>query len=431
MTETAKQGDLSRSERTRSSGLPRAALVAALVVVSAYFFVRGPYRAWRGTIDLHVFYSASRAWLLGRNPYDSRDLDAVFRDAGGTRVRDLSLNPPVTFVLLAPLAAVPWPVAEKAWTVLNVLLTGACLWALASHLGFRRGETRTALFVAFALALAPFHTAISQGQLTVAVTALVVFAFGAELGGREVLAGVCLGLATALKPQMALLFVLLHLCRRRWRSLAGAASTLAALGAIALGRMALAGVPWLPSWRERLSTFTEGGTGDPTTANPGRQLMINLHVVLHELTDNRLAVNLIVLAFVVVAGGAVLRASRTRRDSASELLACSMAAVLSLVGFYNRLYSATLLVLPLAWCLLAMADRPLRKPAILVAWALVPFVVPGAAIMNVLARDGPMRSLAANPWWQAATFHQVYALLVVAGALWWAAWRDGLPERGE
>jgi hypothetical protein len=281
-------------------------LVALLLAAAACGFVRGPARAWRGTIVLDVFYSASRAWLLGTNPYDNANLNAVFRAAGGEKPLDLSLNPPVTFVVLAPLAALPWGVAEKAWTLLNVLLTGLCLLVGTRLAGLRLGQRRTTFFLAFALALAPFHTAISQGQLTVVVTALVVLALAVELRGKAALAGVALGLATAMKPQMGLLFLLLELARLRWRALMGAAGTLALLAGVAVGRMALAGVDWLPSWQESLATFTRGGTGDPTARNPASLLMINLHVVLHSFVERRWVVNLVVIAFVLLAGALAL-----------------------------------------------------------------------------------------------------------------------------
>jgi hypothetical protein len=403
-------------------GLRYAVLASMLIASCAYFFIRGPYRAVRGAIDLRVFYSASRAWLLGRNPYEGRDLNAVLREAGGLSVGRPSVNPPVTFVVLAPLAALPWPAADKAWIVLNVLLTGACLLAIASLLGLRLSETRTIFFLAFALALAPFHTAIHEGQLTVAVTALVVLALWDELKGKAAVTGVSIGLATALKPQMGLIFLLLSLCRRRGRVVAWAAVTLAALSVVALGRMALAGVAWLPSFLENLSTFTRGGTGDPTSANPDRLLMINLHVVLHCFTASRLVVNLLVYAFVAMIGGMALLRSRKRHGSASELLAYSVAAVLSLLGFYNRFYSATLLILPLGWAVVSLTDRILRKSAVVALLCILPFVVPGAAIMNVLTREGPAASLVASAWWwRAASFHQVYALVMLAVTLVWAS----------
>ncbi len=264
-----------------------------------------------------------------------------------------------------------------------------------------------------------------------AVTALVVLALWADLRGKASLAGVALGLATALKPQMGLLFLLLALVRLRWRVVAAAVATLTALGAVALGRMALAGVAWLPSWRESLATFTRGGTGDPTAANPSSLLMINLHVVLHSLVDSRWVVSLLVLAFVFSAGALALSGGRERGSGPrSELLLYSLAAVLSLLGFYNRFYSATLLILPLAWSVVSLGERSTRRTATVVAFGIAAFLVPATAVMNTLVRNGTLAALEGRAWWRMLGFHEVFALLVLAAALALECRRQGRASGG-
>ena len=46
------------------------AAFAILVLVSGYFFIRGPWRAAEHSVDLPTFYTSARAWVLGLNPYD-------------------------------------------------------------------------------------------------------------------------------------------------------------------------------------------------------------------------------------------------------------------------------------------------------------------------------------------------------------------------
>lgn len=402
----------------------RAALSLLLVVTGGYFLLRGPVRAWqRGTIDLNVFYSQSRAWLRGANPYDGPQLAAVFADAGGAASLNVPLSPPSTLAVLSPLALLRWPVAETAWTLINLALTAGCLVSLFAWLAPRVGALRSMLAVALALSLAPFHTAISQGQLSVAVTALVVLALGGEMGRTPLVTGIALGLATALKPQMGLMFLLMCAGRRQWPSLAWAAGVLSALSAIGVGRMAAAGVPWLASWIEVLKRFTHGGDGDPTQDTSVRALMINLHVVLHSFTDDRLLVGLFVSGLVLCLGGAAVVGLRRQEGSGTALLGYSVAAVLSLLGFYNRLYSATLLGLPLAWAMASLDERSRRKAAILTLGCVVTFVIPGAAIMSVLERQGVMESFTQTVWWRFAIFHQVYALVVLAATLVFATTR--------
>ena len=114
-------------------------------------------------------------------------------------------------------------------------------------------EPRGLLFLAFAIALAPFHTSISQGQLTIPVTALVVASLWGQIHNRPVLSGICIALAVALKPQMGLLFLPLLLFRRQWKALLCGMSALAVITAVAVGRLAIAGVDWLPTLQSNLA----------------------------------------------------------------------------------------------------------------------------------------------------------------------------------
>lgn len=124
--------------------------------------------------------------------------------------------------------------------------------------------------------------------------------------------------------------------------------------------MELAGARWLPAWLASLDAFTRGGTGDPTVANPSRQLMINLQVVLHAFTDDRRLVN---AATLVVLGGGLHRGHRA-------------------------------------------------------------FVIPGAALMSHLARSSAAGPLAETALWRLLSFHQVAALGLVVLALVWGSLRS-------
>src|SRR5437879_9573856 len=84
----------------------RVFVLGALLICSCiYFFVRGPVRGVHNSSDFAVFYAASRAWLVGENPYEAATLRAIFRDASGEdKQLTESLNPPVTFPILVPFA---------------------------------------------------------------------------------------------------------------------------------------------------------------------------------------------------------------------------------------------------------------------------------------------------------------------------------------
>ena len=408
--------------------------VGLLVLSIVYFAVRGPLRAWAGMDDrdLTMLYLAAQAWLHGLDPYDG----AVLRDLAAANHMGIgaawSLHPPTTYVLLWPVAILPWPVVEKVSVIANVLLELGCLAMAMSVAGLRLREPRGVLFVAFGLALAPFHTAISEGQLTIAVATLVMAALVAEVHDRPVASGVCVALAAALKPQLGLIFVLLLLVRGRWRALGSALLTIGIVAGLGLARAAAAGVDWLPTLLSNLAASGAGEAGEATTQRLNLQALLNVlvpngsEVVLHGLT----------YAVAIVAAAILFVSLRRRRDREAILLVYAGCAVITLLSVYNRSYGATLLVLPLAWAFTPFRTPGLRSAAALVCLATAVFLVPGAAALAHVGPPAGMRWLAHA--WQFLQLHQVFALLAVLGAVLVAAargapqpaWTSALPGEG-
>ena len=141
--------------------------------------------------------------------------------------------------------------------------------------------------------------------------------------------------------------------------------------------------------------------------------------------------SVLVLAFVFSVGAFAL-ASRGERGSGphAEVLIYSLAAVLSLLGFYNRFYSATLLILPLAWAVVSLGERSTRRTATVVAFGIALFLVPATALMNTLARNGALGAFEGRTWWRMLGFHEVFALLVLAAALALECRRQGRAAGG-
>ena len=423
----------------------RTLALALLALALVYFAARGPYRAWSATIDYHVFYAASRAWAQGSDPYDQTNLDRVFMQADGripigvdphtgrvnrfgTPTRDasvnLSLNPPMTFVPLAPLALLPWRISENLWTLINMAAIALTALALLRTLNVPVTATAALFFLAALLALAPLHTSLVQGQLTILVAAAVAGALWADTRGRWILSGVLLALAACLKPQLGLAFLLLPFVRMRWASGLVAVGAVGLLAAVAVGRMELAGIDWLASYRANLSGFvTQGGQADPTAANSRAFMMINLGALLSQVFASSTLANAMSLGLLAAAGLAAVVLMHRRGKARDEMLMYSAVAVLSLLAFYNRSYGATLLVVPLAWAVLAIGQPALRKPALLALLCVIVFLVPGSAALAVLQQKDLFNPDAA--WWRMGVlWHQTYALLVLTGAILWAMVRQ-------
>ena len=121
------------------------------------------------------------------------------------------------------------------------------------------------------------------------------------------------------------------------------------------------------------------------------------------------------------AGAALWRPMRTLRQPADQLLLFSAAAVTGLLVFYNRIYSATLLLLPLAWSLANWSEAGLRRYAIGLFLLTLAFLVPGAAAANVFLQNSSVSW--PIPFWlrHLLLFHQVYLLAAMLVILCLAA----------
>lgn len=413
----------------RASRLLRALAVVLMVLGGAAFVVRGPARC--SNFDFALLYASARGWCLGADPYDATALDVLWHEAQGvarlapTRrgARDL-LYVPSMHVPMAPVAMLPWPAASRVWLGLSIACVPLALAAVARHAGLRATAAPFWLFVGGGLLLAPFHTSVALGQLAVPVLALIAGAELARHHGRDVLAGLLLGLAAALKPQIGGLFVLHALLRRRWRCalLAGALAAVVLL--IGVLRLQWAGIAWLATLQANVTYFATEGMGNPTVTNPARFQLLDLHPLYHTALDDRGLVNGLVLLTVGAMAIAFIARAWWQGRPLDDQRSLAMTGVLGLLVVYHRIYDAVLLVFVLAWCLRMLqasgvqaghpSDDTSRRArigtAIAALAALAAFLTPGGAFVQRLAAGA-----APDTWWWHGLLlpHQTWALLAL------------------
>jgi hypothetical protein len=337
--------------------------------------------------------------------------------------------PPGALVLFAPIAALPWTEARHVW--LAVLLAGF-MTTVAALLKFARLsplEPRGLAFVAGCLALAPFHTGFATGNQTIVVVGLCAFGIWAAGCNRDVIAGMSFGAAFSLKPHIAGFFLLYYLLQRRWRLLASAVTLTVFLVIVAAAWMRISGVAWLADYLNNIKFGAAHNSFDDfTTANPIRFMLINLQVPFYSFTHGARSANL--LAFGTGAALIVpwiIFVLRNRRQEV-ELLNLSTIAVIGLLPLYHRLYDASVLAIPLLWCLTRSSNsRPLGSTAL---WLIAPFLVPGAAVLQQALLLGQIPKSWADSWWWDGLLmpHQTWILLILALALLYAM-RKEMPDR--
>lgn len=206
-------------------GLLVAALVAELAAPPA---APGPFPGF-GPLSLAAHHDFLAFWAAGSlvfrgvatSIYDPAAITAVQRSVVpfpvGANGYMPFINPPFVAVAMAPLAALPEPIARAAWTVANAALAlGAATW-IARAL---RGWERIAGIITIALGFVAYH-ALAEGQWSVVMLVASLVAVAAARRGSWAVAGLALSFLL-IKPQLFLLAMLLLAVGGRWRAIAWA-----------------------------------------------------------------------------------------------------------------------------------------------------------------------------------------------------------------
>jgi hypothetical protein len=322
---------------------------------------------YSGMIDFREYYFGARCLMEHHDPYKQSDLSATYEREGGDlpgepcpgcwhRSTDhLTPNFPTIFLLAAPLAVLPWGVAETIW----MTLTAGC-FILAAFLVMSVGADYAPRFSAFMIYLFLINSELllALGNAAGIVVGLSIIAAWCILRNRFALAGaLCLALALVAKPHDAGL-VWLYLL------LAGGALRKRALQSLAMaGGLAAAAVLWTshiaPQWLQELisnesAIMARGGINDPGPASSGNfgvNLIISLQTIVSRLKDNPHFYNAVV--FLICGALLFVWMRKTLRSPFTQELAWfALAAVvpLSMLFLYHRRYDARLLLLAVPAC---------------------------------------------------------------------------------
>jgi len=197
-------------------------------------------------LDFRIFYVAAQAGLRQgwSSMYDVGVLQALssgfppaerFVDS-----RSAFISPPAFAWIVAPLTALPLPVAYLVWTLVSLGALVLAWYLVAPY----RGLAKVSLLL-LALTVWPVMESFYWGQPSLEVLALVAVAWSLNQRGRPVAAGVALALAVALKPNIVVLVPLALLVSGRFRIFVAFAVASAVLG---VGELAALGQSGIASW---------------------------------------------------------------------------------------------------------------------------------------------------------------------------------------
>jgi glycosyl transferase family 87 len=333
--------------------------------------------------DFASVYSAARTWTHGGDPYDLGRVAATWRESGVFSKRDTSywatVYPPTTLVMLVPLAELPVDAALVAWLAIILALLVLQFAALADLTGLDRRDPRTLLLVGASIVAAPLQFGILSGQLSLPTISLCILAFWCSRRERKKLGGVLLGLACALKPQLAAGFGVYFLIRRRGKLVTLALISGGVICAVALAAMRFSHVNWLAGWTQSIAASKQvGGVNDYSSANGFRDEIIDLKMLLVGTGAGPVVLRIAIECIVIALFAVYLRLMGRdgERSERHELLVVAGIAALSLLPLYHRVYDAAFLTVALSWALAELdGSRRGYAWAVLVPMALllVPF----------------------------------------------------------
>ena len=222
---------------------PRPGRIANAALLLVLSFVCGLTAAglngWYEQKDFHCFWVAGQIVASGGDPYDARQFVPAILTIPPSEARALKRcgqrlsYPPWTAMALAPLGALPLPVAATLWASLAVMATVLGInwtWELT-------GQRRIPwpLVAGLVVGTEPFVRNVLEGQFATFAFALTAGAALSMRSGRDGAGGIAAGFLSV-KPQTAVGFgtaVLgLAIFRRRWRFVGGAAATVLALAGL-------------------------------------------------------------------------------------------------------------------------------------------------------------------------------------------------------
>ena len=405
--------------------------ILLLGVAIAQLGFRGMQRV-RSEIPLWDFasvYAAARTWTRGGDPYDRSAVLKTWQEAGAFANRDASyfatVYPPSSLLIVAPLGLLSAPAAMCVWLVVTSALLVLQLSVLAELAGLSWKDSRSLIFLGASLLSAPLQFGILSGQLSMPAISLCAIALYYVNQNREVTAGVLLGVACALKPQIGAPFFVYYFACRQWKVAIPLLLFGGGIGLTSIIAMHASNIHWLGGWTQSVAaTQQRGAVNDYGWTNDFRDEIVDLRILLvsfiHNLRVLQITIGFVTLMLIgwycwIVAQARSLINHRTKH----QLLLVAAVCAISLLPIYHRVYDVTLLTLAFAWAM-AELDGVRQKMARSLMIPMALFLIPFDIVEAVGRRIHKLGMLTHSAGWQ--TFiapHYAWGLAAVTIMLLW------------
>jgi hypothetical protein len=343
-------------------------------------------------------------------------------DAGGQHL----MYPPSTLILFVPFALLPWKAAFGLFTALCCLSTLAVVYRLALYVGESWSAPPRLCMTAFALALAPVHTAIAVGNLSALTFPLSCLAMLLAAENLDLFAGVFLAFVLCLKPTAGIAVLAYVLLLGRWRLIASMVTVAGGVSAFGLLAMRRIDPAWQMDYRRNIAFVFAPGGGSSYKELYANSL--NLQNPLFALLHNTTATEILTWAL-VSAAALVWTFSLFRTPAAQRRWEWSSAGfwgLLALLPVYQRNYTGGVIVIVLVWAFCNL-DQLVAKLSI---WLSLPFLVPGNNILFQWAYSNKGRPFERTGAYKAfAICHLTWFIVAIVLLLLVYCWQIHRPVR--
>jgi Glycosyltransferase family 87 len=324
-----------------------AVLIVGMLCIHGVLFWRARFLVREGYPDFTIFYTAGKILRegLSHNLYDGALQYKVQQTfASGVLIRKGPLpynHPPFEALIFAPLAALDYPAAYLAWSVINLAILGFLPFLLRAQIPVL-AQCSPFLWLLVLLGFFPVLVALLQGQDVILLLLFNALAFVALRRNADTLAGCWLGLSV-FKFQLIVPLVLILLCWKRTKVIQSFMLTAVGLAAISVAITGWAGASRYPGDVLHFEEFMERG-GIAVD-------MPNLRGLLEGWTFARgfpgAHVITVTLSICMLLG--VIIKGRDRTPSSRQFdLQFSLAMVAAVLASYHAFpYDLSLLVIPL------------------------------------------------------------------------------------
>jgi Glycosyltransferase family 87 len=368
-------------------------LVSLLAI--ADFLLRGLALAFNsGKTDFSELYTSAWLWRHGMNFYNSAIVTAAHEKLVGVSVQIAPIYPPTTLVLLLPFTFLPWGWANLIWLLLGLAGVAATVFLLW-RLGGPKSDLNAMAAATLLLSFAPLHQAYHLGNVVLVVFPLVLWSIFLAEQQKDWPAGLAIGVAACLKPQIGVWVLLYYMLRGRRNVFFGALAVGALVVGVLLARPAVL-VQSLPDYPVNIHYWFDPGQryGFGEGALPFHVNVIQ--VVIYQFCHSIAASQFIAHALFALGLGFWILTLWKASFRVPVPLAISSLLALSFISLYHSVSDATILTLALCWAIPAK-NEPWKPVGIVTCALFLIMMLPGH---SALMRISPNLSASiTSAWW--------------------------------